>query len=65
MWIFKKILKNTWTINVIDDLLSTMKKELELMNSIKAHNLEHFGQIMRNEGKYGLFQIILEGKIVR
>lgn len=39
-----------------------MKKDLELMNIIKARKLEYPGHIMQNKQRYGLLQTILQGK---
>ncbi|GJQ78502.1 hypothetical protein Trydic_g11617 [Trypoxylus dichotomus] len=45
------------------EVLRAMKKDLELMNTIKPRKLEYLGHIMRNEERYGLLQTVLQGKI--
>lgn len=64
MWLYRRILRIPWTAKVTNvEVLRTMKKDLELMNTIKARKLEYLGHIMRNNGRYGLLQTILQGKI--
>lgn len=65
MWLYRRILKIPWTAKISNiEVLRTMKKDLELMNIIKARKLEYLGHIMRNEERYGILQTILQGKIL-
>ncbi|GJQ71968.1 hypothetical protein Trydic_g3076 [Trypoxylus dichotomus] len=46
-----------------EEVCRRMEEDTELITTIKAYKLEYFGLIMRNEGRYGLLQNILQGDI--
>jgi len=49
MWL-RRLLEIPWTTKVTNvRVLRTMKKDLELMNIIKARKLEYLGHVMRNK----------------
>lgn len=64
MWTYRRILKISWVDRVTnDEVLRKMKKEKEVLNTIKIRKLQYLGHVMRGE-KYVLLQIIIQGKIV-
>uniref|UniRef100_A0A8D8SH15 Craniofacial development protein 2 n=1 Tax=Cacopsylla melanoneura TaxID=428564 RepID=A0A8D8SH15_9HEMI len=64
MWLYRRILKIPWTARVRnEEVLRRMKKDLEIMNTIKVRKLQYLGHIMRNESRYTLLQSIMQGKI--
>ncbi|KAI5707563.1 hypothetical protein M8J77_011831 [Diaphorina citri] len=64
MWLYRRILKISWIEHVTnEEVLRRMKKERELMNIIKVRKLQYLGHIMRNDNKYTLLQLIIQGKI--
>ncbi|KAI5707683.1 hypothetical protein M8J77_007509 [Diaphorina citri] len=64
MWIYRRMLRISWKDKVRNtEVMARMNKEVELVHLVKKRKLEYFGHIMRNEQKYGLLQIILQGKI--
>ena len=63
MWVYRRMLKISWTDRVRNtDVLTRMKKEVEVLYEIKRRKLDYFGHVMRNE-KYRLLQLVMEGKI--
>ncbi|KAI5718027.1 hypothetical protein M8J77_015079 [Diaphorina citri] len=65
MWIYRRMLRISWKDKVRNtEVMAKMKKEVELQHLIKKRKLEYFGHIMRNSEKYGLLQVILQGRIV-
>ncbi|KAL1446308.1 hypothetical protein WDU94_012325 [Cyamophila willieti] len=64
MWLYRRMLRISWTEHVTNvEVLRQMKKSRELMNIIKTRKLNYLGHIMRNESKYSLLQLIMQGKI--
>lgn len=64
MWCYRRILKISWTQHVTNiEVLRKMNKECEIPIRVKQRKLEYFGHISRNERRYGLLQLILQGKI--
>ncbi|KAI5717477.1 hypothetical protein M8J77_006922 [Diaphorina citri] len=64
MWLYRRIQRISWTEHIEnEEVLRRMKKPRELMNMIKIRKLQYLGNIMRNETKYSLLQLIIQGKI--
>lgn len=64
MWCYRRILKISWTDKVTNiKVLERMKKELEIIHTIKRRKLEYLGHVTRGE-RYGLLQLIIQGKIL-
>lgn len=64
MWIYRRILKISWTERVPnEEVLRKMNKEKEVLLTIKKRKLQYLGHVMRGE-KYQLLQLIVQGKIV-
>lgn len=64
MWLYRRMLRIPWTAHMTNrEVLERMEKEKEIMNSVKRRKLEYLGHIMRNEKRYGLLQLILQGKV--
>jgi hypothetical protein len=64
MWLYRRILKISWTDRVTNQLvLERMGKQKELLTTIKTRKLEYFGHILRNNQRYNILQLILQGKI--
>lgn len=40
-----------------------MKKEKEVLNTVKSSKIQYLGHIMRNESRFHLLQAILQGKV--
>uniref|UniRef100_A0A8D8W5N2 Craniofacial development protein 2 n=2 Tax=Cacopsylla melanoneura TaxID=428564 RepID=A0A8D8W5N2_9HEMI len=65
MWLYRRMLKIPWTDKVTNvEVLRRMKKEQEIMNTIKCRKMQYLGHIMRNGARYSLLQSILQGKIL-
>lgn len=63
MWLYRRILRIPWTDRVTNaEVLRRMAKDLELITTIKKRKASYLGHIFRND-KYGLLQLIMEGKI--
>lgn len=45
------------------EVMRRMKKEKEVLNTVKQRKLEYFGHVMRNEEKYRILQLAIKGKI--
>jgi len=61
MWLYRRI---SWTDLVSNVwVLQRMQKEKELLKTIKTQKLEYLGHIMKNNNRYGLLQLIIQGKI--
>ncbi|KAL1456665.1 hypothetical protein WDU94_001378 [Cyamophila willieti] len=59
-----RILKIPWTHKVTNiEVMRRMKKNKELLNTVKCRKLQYLGNIMRNPTRYELLQQILQGKI--
>ena len=64
MWLYRRILKIPWIDHVTnEEVLRRMNKQAEIIVTIKQRKLEYLGHIMRNEKRYGLLQLVLQGKI--
>uniref|UniRef100_A0A8D8T8A4 Craniofacial development protein 2 n=1 Tax=Cacopsylla melanoneura TaxID=428564 RepID=A0A8D8T8A4_9HEMI len=64
LWLYRRILRLSWTHKVTNkEVLQRMKKEPEIINTVKKRKLQYLGHIMRNEHRYQLLQQILQGKI--
>lgn len=64
MWIYRRMLKISWTARITNkEVLRRMKKELEILYTIKRRKLEYLGHIMRNQHRYTLLQSIMQGKV--
>lgn len=64
MWLYRRILRVPWTAHVPNiEILRRMKKEKEVLPTVKARKIQYLGQIMRNTSRYHLLQTILQGKI--
>lgn len=64
MWLFRRMLKISWTERINNQrVLEKMGKQKELLTTIKTRTLEYIGHIMRNNQRYNVLQLILQGKI--
>lgn len=64
MWCYRRILRISWVDRVTNiEVLHRMGKECEVIKTIKKRKLEYLGHIIRNEQRYGLLQLILQGKV--
>jgi len=58
------MLKISWTERINNQrVLEKMGKQKELLTTIKTRTLEYIGHIMRNNQRYNVLQLILQGKI--
>lgn len=63
MWLHKLTLKISWIKHINDQaILNGMKKEKEILKTVKSRKLEYLVQIMKNSSQYELLQ--LQGKIL-
>lgn len=63
MWIFRRILKISWTDRITnDEVVIRMQQQPELLASIKRRKTSYFGHIVRNP-KYDILKLIIQGKI--
>lgn len=63
MYIYRRILRISWTQRITnEEVLNRMRKQRELMLTIKERKTRYIGHIMRGE-KYELLRMIIEGKI--
>ena len=66
MRFYRRILSISWTGHITNvDVLSNMKKEREVIDTVKIRKLQYLGHVMRNEQRLYLFQSILQGKILQ
>lgn len=64
MWLYRRVLRISWTEHTTnEEVLKRMKKDKELVKIVKVRKLQYLGHIMRNESKYSLLQLIIQGKI--
>lgn len=64
MWLYRRILRISWVDHVSNKkVLEMLQKGTEIIHIIKKRKLEYFGHIMRNQKRYGLLQLILQGKV--
>lgn len=62
MWCYRRMLRISWIYHVTNEaVLQRVRKQKEVLNSIKERKLSYFGHVMRNQ-KYGLLQLIMQGK---
>lgn len=63
MWCYRRMLRISWVDKITnEEVLNRMKKDKELLYTIKKRKLEYFGHLMRGE-KYEVIKVILQGKI--
>jgi hypothetical protein len=63
MWCYRRIMKISWTDKIRnEEVLRRLRKNLELLKTIKHRKTSYFGHIIRGE-KYYLLQRVLEGRI--
>lgn len=63
IWLYRRILRVKWTDKVTNmEILKRIKKEKEIIITVKKRKLQYLGHVMRGE-KYHLLQLILQGKI--
>lgn len=63
LWLYRRILRIPWVDHITnDEVLRRMNTTTEIMYLVKRRKLEYLGHVMRNE-KYGLLQLIIQGKI--
>ena len=64
LWLYRRILRIPWTQKVTNvEVLRRVNKRTELINTVMCRKLQYFGHIMRNQKRYELLQLILQGKI--
>lgn len=64
MWIYRRILKISYVDHVTNiEVLQRMTKEKEVLNLVKQRKLEYLGHVMRNEEKYRVLQLVMQGKV--
>ena len=64
MWLYRIMLRIPWTSYVPNvEILRRMKKQKEVLTTVKARKIQYLGHIMRNNNRYHLLQTILQGKI--
>lgn len=63
LWAYRRILKISWVQKVTnDEVMRRMKKEREIINTMKIRKLQYLGHVMRGE-RYRFLQEIMQGKI--
>jgi hypothetical protein len=63
MWCYRRIHRISWTEKVTNiEVLQRMKKECEVIKTVKIRKIQYLGHIMRGE-KYVLLRLIMQGKI--
>uniref|UniRef100_A0A6P7FCB0 Uncharacterized protein LOC114328569 n=1 Tax=Diabrotica virgifera virgifera TaxID=50390 RepID=A0A6P7FCB0_DIAVI len=64
MWLYRRILKTSYTDHITKlGVLLRMQKEKELLITIKTAKIDYLGYIVRNSERYGLLQLIWQGKV--
>lgn len=64
MWLYRRILRISWVDHVTNNrVLEQMGKEVEVIRTVKKRKLEYLGHIMRNNDRYRLLQLVLQGKV--
>ena len=65
MWCYRRMLRISWTDKVRNEtVLQRMKKEKEVLRTIKVRKLAYFAHVMRHPEKYNMLHLIIQGKIV-
>ncbi|CAG9837313.1 unnamed protein product [Diabrotica balteata] len=60
---YRKILRISWVNRVTNvEVLRRMRKDKEVLNTIKARKLQYLGHVVRRE-RYNLLQLIMQGII--
>lgn len=63
MWCYRRMWRIPWTDRITNaEVLNRMRKECEIIDTIKKRKLQYLGHIMRGQ-KYTLLQLIVQGKI--
>lgn len=63
MWCYRRMLKIPWIDKIRnEEVLERLKKEREVLATVKKRKLEYFGHVMRGE-KYEIIKLILQGQI--
>lgn len=63
MWCYRRMLKIPWIDKIRnEEVLERLKKEREVLATVKKRKLEYFGHLMRGE-KYEIIKLILQGQI--
>lgn len=61
MWIYRRV---SWVDRISDRVvLERIGKEKEIEKRVKTQKLKYFGHIMRNQEKYNVLHLIIQGKI--
>ncbi|CAG9832895.1 unnamed protein product [Diabrotica balteata] len=64
MWLYRRMLRISWTARITNkEVLGKMKKEPEIVFTIKRIKLQYLGHVKRNQHSYSLLQSILQGKV--
>ena len=64
MWCYRRILRTSWMDRVTNaEVLRRLNKECEIILHVKQRKLEYLGHITRNENRYSLLLLILQGKV--
>ncbi|CAH1285836.1 unnamed protein product [Diabrotica balteata] len=64
MWLYRRMLRISWTARITNkEVLGKIKKEPEIVFTIKRIQLQYLGHVMRNQHRYSLLQSILQGKV--
>jgi len=64
MWLYRLMLKISWTDRITNQLvLERMGKQKELLTTIITRKLEYIGHILRNNQRYNILRLILQGMI--
>lgn len=45
------------------EVLQRIDQEKEILNTIKQRKLEYFGYVIRNEERYRILQLVMQGRI--
>ena len=61
MWLYRRMLRVSWPDRVIkEEILRRMRKNMEVLLTVKCRKLQYLGHIMRNESRFYLLQSILQ-----
>lgn len=64
LWLYRRILRVSWIERITnDEILQRMEKDREILTTIKTRKLQYLGHIMRNESRFQLLQVIIQGKV--
>jgi len=63
LWAYRRMLRISWVDRITnDEVLRRMRKQKQVLNTIKVRKLQYWGHVMRGD-RYGLLQVIKQGKI--